>query len=185
MRKVVIVPNIWGTNQKFVKLGNDLKEKGLNVFVFDNLSSKMAAGGWSELIEAFNDYHRQQTEKNKELYYITEGWSLVPVLEAAESARLSGIFSLQPIIFKNKQNKRTLWPENTPEPGHLLERTEAPIDFFMAEKYFDNDHRKTIKHLSAMARPNISVKVYETSSVYDDVCLEDIKNLILYRMGIR
>jgi len=182
MQKIIIVPNLHLPNARFIEWAKELANNGPDVVVFE----KQVLGlDWPEIKKEFEAFHDVHLERGKELYYLTEGWGMIPVLEAVESSKVSGIFSLQPIVALPKKAKTHPMYDKSANILHLIERTSAAVHLFIPELGFENDYKKALKHLKKMAKSNIGVKTYESPSLFNDTELDEIKNYILYNLGIR
>jgi len=183
MQKIILVPNLHLPNKTFIEWGQNLASIGPQVIVFDQKPENILENSWQDLLENVRQFHNNYYERGKELYYITEGRGFIPVLNAVESSKISGIYSLQPIIKQSKNYKKRL-AQNLNEK-YLLEETRSAIHLFLPERGFENDFPKTIKYLKKLAKPNILVNTYDVPSLLTDSCLEEIRGYILYNLGIK
>jgi len=182
MQKFIVIPNLHLPSQNFIEWAQNFSNSGLDVVVFEN---PVLGKEWQEIVIEIDTFFDQHVEKGKETYYLTEGWGLSPALEAAEKNKVSGIFSIHPIISIPKKSKIHPLYENSTRPEYLVERSTAALHFFMPEQAFENDYKKTAKLLKQLSKPNISVKSYEESSLYSQNCLDEIESYILYKLGRR
>jgi len=182
MRKIAVLPNPHLPNAKFTEWAKNLSKFNLETVLFE-LENRIF--DWKDILKKITEFHEKHLEKGKELYYLTEGWGLLLLLEAVESGKISGVFSIQPIIARQKKYKAPALYKKAKNPKYLLERTGSAIHLFLPEKNFENDHKKTVKILKKMKKPNISVQTYDSASLLSDRSFEEIQGYILYNLGIR
>ena len=185
MQKIVLVPNLHLPNKQFIEWGQNLSKFGPEVVLFSLKSDQVIDLTWKGILEQIKRFHGEYNEKGRELYYLTEGYGIMPVLESVESNKISGIFSLQPIISKSKDSKSKDLYGEAKRIEHLLDESSAAVHLFLAEQNFENDHKRSIKILKRLAKPNISVKSFETSSLLSEQLLQEIEDYLLYNLRIK
>ncbi|MFZ5365205.1 MAG: hypothetical protein ACOZBH_03350 [Patescibacteria group bacterium] len=182
MQKIIAIPNIHLPSSSFVVWAQNLSNSVKDIDIFNK---SVVNKTWAEMLTELSELVDQKVAKGTELYMLTEGWGILPALAIAESHGISGIFSIHPIIYPPSTAQIHPFYQECPKAVHLIERSQVSLDLFMPEKAFENNHRRSIKFLKSMSKPNVAVKPYEQTTLYSSDCLGEIERYILYKLGKR
>jgi len=183
MQKIIVIPNLHLPNSQFAEWAKSIAKPNVEIIEFDKTPQDLITMEWKDILNELKVLNEKYNQRGFELYYLTEGWGFLPVLEAVESNKISGIFSIQPIVVQAKKIKKHTLYLNSLDIKHLLEQSSSAMHLFFPEKGFENDYKKSIKHLKTLSKPNICVKSYNEASLLSENILDEIKNYILYNLG--
>ncbi len=183
MQRIIVIPNLHLPNSQFAEWAKSIAKPNVEVIEFGKTPQDLINMEWKGILNELKLLNETHNQRGFELYYLTEGWGFLPVLEAVESNQISGIFSIQPIIIKEKKIREHSLYSNSLDIKHLLEQSSSAMHLFFPEKGFENDYKRSIKHLKNIGKPNICVKSYNEASLLSEHVLDEIRSYILYNLG--